>query len=280
MNPQAAQGFRCPLCGGPLRLLPGRLTCEKGHSFDLAREGYVNLLPAQKKHAREPGDSREMVAARRDFLAAGHYAPFAEGLAEIAARLAQGKKSFRVVDMGCGEGYYDRALLPAVQEKAADVRLLGFDISKEAVRLAARAQKQEAAFAVGSCFAAPVRDGWADLAVNVFAPFAREELLRVLKPGGHLIYAVPGPDHLFGLKEVLYETPYKNPEQQVEYEGFARLEEVPVSAEITLEGDEIPALFAMTPYFWKTPREGAQRLREVDRLTTPIQFRFLLYQKL
>ena len=132
---------------------------------------------------------------------------------------------------------------------------------------------------MASCFAAPVRDGWADLAVNVFAPFAREEYLRALRPGGWLIYAVPGPDHLFGLKEVLYDTPYRNPCQQVEYPGFVQQADLPVSGQITLQGPRIPDLFAMTPYYWKTPRQGAQRLQEREELTTPIQFRFLVYQK-
>ena len=279
MNPQAAGGFRCPVCGQPLNLLPGRLACSRGHSFDLAREGYVNLLTAQKKHARNPGDSPLMVDARRRFLAGGHYEPFAQALARLAAELARPGQPFRAVDAGCGEGYYDRALLPAVRQRAERIDLLGFDISKEAVRLAARDQKEEAAFAVASCFCAPVRDGWADLILNVFAPFAQKEYLRALRPGGYLIYAVPGPDHLFGLKEILYEKPYQNPCQQVEYPGFVQRGEVPVSGQITLAGRQIPDLFAMTPYYWKTPRQGAQRLQEVEELTTPIQFRFLIYQK-
>ena len=279
MNPLAAQGFRCPVCGRGLELCPGRLACSRGHSFDLAREGYANLLPVQKKHTRQPGDSPLMVEARRRFLEGGHYALFAQALADLAADLARPGQPFRVMDAGCGEGYYDRALLPALVQKTGDARLIGFDISKEAVRLAARVQKEQAAFAVASCFAAPVRDGWADLAVNVFAPFAREEYLRTLRPGGWLIYAVPGPDHLFGLKEVLYDTPYRNPCQQVEYPGFVQQADLPVSGQITLRGPQIPDLFAMTPYYWKTPRQGAQRLQEREELITPIQFRFLVYQK-
>ena len=172
MNPLAAQGFRCPVCGRGLELCPGRLACSRGHSFDLAREGYANLLPVQKKHARQPGDSPLMVEARRRFLEGGHYALFAQALADLAADLARPGQPFRVMDAGCGEGYYDRALLPALVQKTGDARLIGFDISKEAVRLAARAQKEQAAFAVASCFAAPVRDGWADVLLNIFSPFA------------------------------------------------------------------------------------------------------------
>jgi len=159
MNPAAAGGLRCPLCGQGLLLLEKRLACPKGHSFDLAREGYVNLLPVQKKKTKDPGDSREMVQARRRFLSAGHYRPFAAALGEIGAELARGKERFAVADAGCGEGYYDQALLEALRPQAKQVSLLGFDISREAVRLAARSSMPEAAFAVGSCFSAPVQTG-------------------------------------------------------------------------------------------------------------------------
>lgn len=280
MNPLAAQGLRCPVCGRGLELCPGRLVCSRGHSFDLAREGYANLLPVQKKHARQPGDSPLMVEARRRFLEGGHYALFAQALADLAADLARPGQPFRVMDAGCGEGYYDRALLPALARKTGDARLIGFDISKEAVRLAARAQKEQAVFAVASCFAAPVRDGWADLLLNIFSPMAEAEFARMLRPGGHLVYAVPTARHLFGLKEVLYERPYENEVRQTEYDGFTFVKAVESEAVLTLEGQAVQDLFAMTPYYWNTPANGAARLAACGSLTTEIGFRFLVYQKM
>ena len=101
-----------------------------------------------------------------------------------------------------------------------------------------------------------------------------------LRPGGRLIYAVPGPEHLFQMKAVLYEKPYKNPVQQVEYPGFRAIDEREVQGTITVPAAQLEALFAMTPYYWKTPRDGAARLAALPQLTTTIAFRFLVFEKL
>lgn len=274
--------FRCPLCAGTLTAEGRTLRCAARHSFDLAAEGYVNLLPPQAKRTKDPGDSREMVAARRRFLQAGHYAPFGEALGALCRELAKTARdphAPHLLDAGCGEGWYSRAAAEALTATGCAPLVAGFDIAKPAVRLAAKAQPG-AAFAVAGSFAMPVRDGWADLLLNIFSPMAREEFLRVLAPGGVLIYAVPGPEHLYGLKEVLYDTPYKNPCAPVEYEGFAREMEREVTARIRLEGGAIQDLFSMTPYYWKTPREGAARLAALQVLETDIQFRFVVYRKL
>ena len=215
MTPAAAAALRCPVCAGPLLPVGRSLRCPKGHSFDLAREGYANLLPIQKKHAADPGDGKEMVRARRAFLAAGYYRPLMEALAEICAALPHS----HVVDAGCGEGSYDRFLFDALDSPD----LVGFDLSKEAVRLAARLVP-EGAFCVGGSFCAPVRDGWADLLLNIFSPFAGAEFRRMLRPGGHLVYAVPTARHLYGLKEILYATPDENEVRQTAYEGFSLVE--------------------------------------------------------
>lgn len=101
----------------------------------------------------------------------------------------------------------------------------------------------------------------------------------MLRPGGRLIYAVPGPEHLFQMKAVLYEKPYKNPVQEVEYPGFEAVGEREVSGRITVPSGQLEALFAMTPYYWKTPRDGAARLAALPELTTDISFRFLVFEK-
>ena len=102
---------------------------------------------------------------------------------------------------------------------------------------------------------------------------------KMLRPGGRLIYAVPGPEHLFQMKAVLYEKPYKNPVQEVEYPGFEAVGEREVSGRITVPAGQLEALFAMTPYYWKTPRDGAARLAALPELTTDISFRFLVFEK-
>ena len=251
-------------------LLGRTLRCANDHSFDLSKEGYANLLPLQKKHAADPGDGKEMVRARRQFLSAGYYAPLMQTLAELCAGLPHG----HMVDAGCGEGSYDAFLCKALPE----AELVGFDLSKEAVRLAAKLVPQ-AGFCVGGSFCAPVRDGWADCIINIFSPFAGQEFQRMLRPGGYLIYAVPTARHLFGLKQVLYKTPYENEVRDTEYAGFSFCCAQETTAEITMPARDLQALFVMTPYYWNTPADGAARLAGCPALTTEIGFRFLVYQK-
>lgn len=270
MTPETAAALRCPVCRGPLLLVGRSLRCPKAHSYDLARVGYANLLPIQKRHADEPGDGREMVRARRAFLAAGYYEPLMQALAEACAALPH----THIVDAGCGEGSYDAFLYRALDAP----QLVGFDLSKEAVRLAAKLLPQ-AAFCVGGSFCAPVRDGWADLLLDVFSPFAGAEFARMLRPGGHLVYAVPTARHLYGLKEILYDKPYENAVKHTEYAGFALVGERRSDAVLTLQGEAVQQLFAMTPYFWNTPADGAARLAQCQALTTEIGFRYLVYQK-
>ena len=273
-------GFVGPVCGGRLTDAGSAVRCPAGHSFDRAKEGYVNLLLVSRMHSKIPGDSKEMVAARNRFLNGGGYAPFAAELARLCAELARKKGGvLHILDAGCGEGYYDGAICAELERQGLPFRLAGFDISKAAVRLAAKRKLPNAAFAVASSFAAPVESGWADVVLNIFSPFAGEEFRRCLAPGGRLIYAVPTAEHLMGLKDVLYDEPYENPCQQVDYPGFSPAGETRVEDRIAVEGQAIGDLFAMTPYYWKTPAEGSARLARLERLETPIGFRFLLYDR-
>lgn len=272
--------WRCPLCGSPLTG-EATLKCPAGHSFDRAREGYWHLLPVQNTRTRAPGDSKEMVAARREFLSAGYYDIFGAALAELCARYGQSAvpgACVRLLDAGCGEGFYDRCIAACFEKRGIPLSLAGFDISKPTVRLAAKALPQ-ARYAVASSFSQPVLTGWADILVNCFSPFAHEEFLRVLRPGGRMIYVVPGAEHLYGMKTVLYERPYKNPVRQVEYKGFAPVAESEVSGHITVPAGHLGALFAMTPYYWKTPQGGAEALAALPQLETDISFRFLVFEK-
>ena len=270
----------CPLCGRPLSG-DGALKCPAGHSFDRAKEGYWHLLPVQNTRTKAPGDSKEMVAARRAFLSAGYYGVFGQALGKLALEYgvpADEKSPLRLLDAGCGEGWYDRCIAQQFAQEGRGLELAGFDIAKPAVRLAAKAMPT-ARYAVASSFHQPVRTGWADLLLNCFSPFAQEEFLRVLRPGGRMIYVVPGAEHLYQMKAVLYEKPYKNPVQQIAYAGFRAIGEREVSGRITVPQDQLEALFAMTPYYWKTPRGGAERLAALPELETEISFRFLLLEK-
>ena len=280
MKHESFAPWRCPLCGG--KLTGGSpLKCEEGHCFDRAKEGYWHLLPVQSMRTKAPGDSREMVAARRSFLNAGYYGIFGKALGQLCLEYgvpADPEAPLRLLDAGCGEGWYDRNIAQKFAEAGRPLQLAGFDIAKPAVRLAAKALPT-AQYAVASSFSQPVRTGWADLLLNCFSPFAQEEFLRVLRPGGRMVYVVPGAEHLYQMKAVLYEKPYKNPVQEVAYDGFRAIGEREVSGSITVPHEQLEALFAMTPYYWKTPRSGAERLAALPELETEIAFRFLVFEK-
>jgi len=269
--------FCCPLCGGALAETQTGLQCPGGHCFDRAREGYVNLLPANRKHSKAPGDDNGMVAARRAFLEKGWYQPLREALEALAVELTGPAPV--VLDAGCGEGYYTGGVRDALLDAGKSPRVAGIDISKAALRKAGK-RYPGIGFAVASAYRLPVADGSVELLLNVFSPLAIEEFRRVLRPGGIYLYVVPGAKHLWELKEALYERPYPNEEKETPYEGFSYERIVPVSYTVRLPGQEdIHALFQMTPYYWKTPREGVERLAAVSRMDCRIDFRVHVFRR-
>lgn len=270
--------FFCPHCGAKLKKDGGSVRCEKGHSYDYAKEGYLYLLDAEQKNSLSPGDDKQMVAARSAFLEKGYYAPLRDALVSLATRYAPEGAVF--LDAGCGEGYYTAAVHTALAAAEKTSHTLAVDISKFAVKRAAK-RCRDAETAVASVYRLPVADGSVDVLLNCFSPLALAEFLRVLKPGGVFLYVVPGARHLYQMKEVLYDAPYENEERDEEYEGFRLLATVPVTGSITLPSQEdIASLFSMTPYAWKSPYAGKERLRALSALTTEISFRVCVYQKL
>lgn len=271
--------FCCPICKKPLTDEKTSLRCEKGHSFDKAAQGYVHLLPSSKMKTKLPGDSREMVEARRRFLDTEIYAPFKEEAARLLLNSLAGIKKPVVLDAGCGEGYYTDYIAKEFEKEKRDFDLFGIDISKNAVKSAAKRNRQ-INLAVASCFDLPVCDNFADALVSIFSPIAQAEFKRVVRPGGYLLIAVAGERHLFGLKEVLYEHPYENEHKKTEYDGFKFVSRTHVRSVTHLTSQQqIADLFTMTPYYWKTPVDGAKRLSLLDSLDTEIGFDFLLYRR-
>ena len=274
-GPRSGSVFCCPVCGAPLTREARSLCCPAGHSYDLAKEGYVNLLSANHRHSASPGDDREMVAARTRFLDGGWYGPLRERLCELVDR-ACGPDPV-LLDAGCGEGYYTAALCATLQRHGG--RTGGVDLSKAAARKAAK-RCADAEIAVSSVYRLPVADASVNLLVNCFSPLAAEEFARVLKPGGTFLYVVPGPKHLWELKSVLYDEPYENEEKREDYPGFQLTGVEPVETSFTLyDAESIQALFHMTPYTWKTPKNGARRLAEREELTVTAQFRIHEYRR-
>ena len=270
--------FICPICNEKLNKESNSFVCSKNHSFDIAKQGYVNLLPVNKRHSDDPGDTKEMVLSRREFLESGKYQCFSDKLNELVLKYFGNSQKISILDCGCGEGYYDGRLMEKLDKLKINYSLAGFDISKNAVRFSAGKYKK-GMFAVASCFNMPVADESFDLAINIFAPMVDKELYRVLKNDGYFIYAVPGKRHLMGLKEVLYENTYENEEKHTEYDGFEFVKRVSVKDIVNASGDNLINLFKMTPYYFKTEKEATNRLLSVGEIKTEIHFDFLIYKK-
>jgi len=269
--------FLCPVCGKSLDRQETGYRCPNRHSFDKASAGYVHLLPANKMHSKDPGDDKGMAAARNRFLSGGWYAPLRDRLAELAVRYAPDRCV--VLDTGCGEGYYSAAVYQALKDAGKTVKMAGVDLSKHALKKAAKREKA-IEFAVASVYGLPVADRCVHLLLNCFSPLALEEFLRVLRPGGVYFYVVPGARHLWEMKGILYDQPYPNTEKRTPYPGLTYLEVAEVDRVVRLpDRQTISDLFQMTPYFWKTPKSGAERLAALEQLNVTLSFRIHVFRK-
>ena len=271
--------FHCPVCGGPLRREERALRCARGHSYDRARQGYVNLLMSNHSSAKRHGDDKAMVAARRAFLDKGYYAPLRRELCEAA--VAHCGAAVELLDAGCGEGWYTAGVQAALTEAGKPCRACGIDISREALIWAAK-RGGELALAVAGVNRLPVANRSCDLLLSIFAPMDAGEFRRVLRRGGILLRAVPLEEHLMGLKAAVYDRPYPNPPPDcAPPEGFRLLERRDVRDTLQLScGEDIRQLFMMTPYYYKTGRQDQEKLLALEHLETAIAFGVLVYQRL
>ena len=171
----------CPVCGGALHREERSLRCGAGHCYDLARQGYVNLLRTNRSKDKRHGDDKRMVAARTAFLDAGYYAPLRDAIAAAATEYTSGDAG--VLDAGCGEGYYTAHVLHTLQAQGASPSVCGVDISRDAL-ICAHRRAPELTLAVASIAHLPVADASCDLVLNVFAPHDAAEFARVLRPQG------------------------------------------------------------------------------------------------
>lgn len=269
--------FICPICQGTLERFGRVMRCPKNHSFDLAAQGYANLLLPNKKNSKDPGDNAEMVAGRTKFLDSGSYEPLSDALNECVAAYCGNHP--RIFDAGCGEGYYASRLYNALSTEGRQSLISGVDISKRAVKHAAGRCKA-GSFMVASLFELPVASASIDICYNVFSPICAEEFSRILAPDGHFVAVYPASRHLFGLKEILYDQPYENDEKGFLLDGLEIVKRRRVSYTFHLEGGAlIESLFSMTPYYYKTPIEGSNRLVQCESLTTEADFWIIAYRR-
>ena len=263
--------FCCPKCKKELFASDRSYRCADGHVFDTARQGYVNLLTTSNKIKH--GDDDLMLHSRRRFLDAGFYGIFADKLCDLVSRYITCDIDV-ILDCGCGEGYYTGK----IREKIPHNPIAGFDVAKKAVSLAAGKYK-DIDFAVASSRDIPLPSNFVKILTNIFSPMEPSEFHRVLTDDGVLIYAVPGKRHLWGLKELIYEEPYENKETNTKYEGFELIARVPVKDEISLTSSLLLDLFAMTPYYYRSPKGTLEKLNATEELSTEIEFDFLIYKK-
>ncbi len=267
--------YTCPVCGGKLVDETKRAVCPSGHVFDRAKEGYVNLLLRERGGTH--GDNRDMILSRKRFLESGYYDGLCDRVcAAITAHMPHGGV---LLDEGAGEGFYTARMEQALSAAGCDAAIFGFDISKDAVKLAAK-RSRKLHMAVAGIYHMPVADACVDVAVNLFAPLAVEETHRVLRRGGVFILAVPEREHLFSLKEILYDTPYKNTVQDSTLDGFTLLSEEEIRYDTMVESRQALAdLLRMTPYGYRTPAAGRERLAKAERLLIPVHVRIFIYRK-
>ena len=267
----------CPVCGEILQQQEKSYICGAGHSFDRAKSGYVNLLISHQSGTQH-GDDKLMVRARREFLQKEHYAPLQKALCDAAVRYSTAQQ-VHLLDAGCGECYYTAAMEQALLSAGKVPHIVGFDISKDALRFGDKRGKA-LRLAVASVYHMPVADASCDIVVNVFAPFAGEEYKRVLKPGGVLLHVSPDAEHLWELKQAVYETPYKNDAAVPQQEGLTIEAEEKISYPLQLSCNaDIVNLFHMTPYAHKTSPEDVARLDALQELTVAAEFVLRVYRK-
>lgn len=258
---KAISQLLCPLCTEPLMNQADNVVCPNGHSFDRARQGYLNLLPVQFKASRQPGDHPDMVNARRSFLSRGHYQPIADFLGKAAEQM-----DCKVwLDIGCGEGYYTAALATKLTDSVA----YGLDISKDAVKRAC-ARNRQINWLVASMARIPLADASCDLLTSLFSPLDWVEAGRVLVKGGEVLHISPCQRHLYELRELVYPDVRR-------YDDAKHLQGLPATFKLAEtsylhyqlelpESDDRISLLDMTPHARRCSSDA--RLRVAQELAT------------
>ncbi|MEG1923727.1 MAG: methyltransferase domain-containing protein, partial [Clostridia bacterium] len=255
--------LKCPICNNPLIKSQKQYVCINKHSYDISKEGYVNLLMSQQSNSRNHGDNAEMIKARHQFLQKGYYQPLREKLAEIALKLLHNNEV--MLDAGCGEFWYTEFIINKFIENNLNIDVIGADISKDALQYSAKRQ-HNSALVVASNNKLPLMNDSCDLVLNIFAPIYKDEMLRIIKSGGHILNVSPLENHLMSLKNIIYDNPYINAIDKWQCDGFIETENIEVKNKITVVGNDIMNLFKMTPYYHKTSQQDKNKLIPLESL--------------
>jgi len=274
----------CPVCGSQLTLQQTALLCEKSHAFDIAREGYVNLL-----RKKLPGDTKEMLLARRSFFDQGYYQPVSDTINTLVEAYVppESSSTFHILDAGCGEGYYLdrlRTYLTGHSGPGWEQPLcLGVDISKEGIRLAAK-RYHEALFLVANLKERLIlQDATIQVMLNIFAPRNTEEYARVLMPGAMLLVVIPGPAHLHQIRTSLHLLNIEENKQQNIVEQFSShfllLTTRTITYTLRLRQPEIAWLVMMTPNYWHLSAETRVAIEQLKEAEATVEVTFLVFQR-
>ena len=264
----------CPTCEGALSWGDHACLCPQGHSFDLAKEGYVNLLLSHCRRSKHPGDDANMVQARRRIFDHGAFSPLTELIKEEVCRQMSGPSN--ILDAGCGEGHFLGAL-----GKVLTGSLFGIDVSKDAVRNAARRHPGVRWIVANIMRRLPFADDSLDVILSVLAPRNAKDFARVLKTGGALVIVVPGPQHLVELRSRLmahagdYE---KKGAEAIEAcaPHFVDQHKSELTYELSADQAVLNDLIQMTPLFWRSTQSAKSKVQELDGLKITMNFVLLI----
>jgi 23S rRNA (guanine745-N1)-methyltransferase len=271
--------LKCPACQNILTIQNKSYVCSQNHNYDIAKNGYVNLLLAQHKKSKSPGDSKMMLQNRRLFLEAGYYTQLATLISKLVAKYIGTSKVANLLDIGCGEGYY----LDFVAKHNQNINICGIDIAKNGIELTAKRfkpLKQNQILAVASAYNLPFFENNFDLSLSIFSPICPVETNRVLKNNGILISVGSGAEHLSGLTNRIYEKVLPHSGNQLKLgDNFKLLESLKINENIVVENNFVEHLLAMTPYYWHASIEKQQSILQLEKLETKIHFDIKVYQK-
>jgi len=263
--------YRCPLCQQKLTFNDKAYYCENNHSFDQAKQGYVNLLPVQFKHSKSPGDNKDMVLARRAFLDQGFYQPLVNKMLELYRKY--GQQDGPLLDAGCGEGFYTH------QHKTALNKVYGVDIAKETIKISAK-RYQNCHFSVGTLSKLSFTDGYFAWLVSVYAPLLETEFTRILKTDGYLLTITPAEQHLFELKALIYRQANEHDVSKSPIKNLKLVEEQKLTYPMHFNNsDDVLNLLAMTPFAFKASKEIIKEIQAMTEFTCQADFILRLYKK-
>lgn len=264
--------FNCPNCASSLHKSESVWGCSNRHTFDIAKEGYVNLLVPTKGQSKVAGDSTAMTQARRAIHHAGLYEPLAATLCDIAEEHLHSKTN--ILDIGCGEGYYSRYF----QQRMPEHNYQGIDISKTAIKTASK-QSTQIQFAVASSFHMPITPGSVDFAMRIFAPCADTELHRTLSDKAHYLEVGPAANHLWELKQALYDEPKPHAAHRVTLDNFGLVQQGQCHYAFLLDNNQLSNLIAATPFAHKGHREKRATLLQQKEIEVTMAFEWRLFMK-